>query len=583
LAADALISMGCQLAPLTQASLEALNQLLPPHWSHGNPVDTLGDANADRYVKAVEIASKDPNSDGVLAILAPLGLAEPTEAAQKLTRLAKLDGKPILASWMGGEQVAPGNAILSRANIPIFSYPDTAVRAFRHMWRYSYNLRGLYETPRAVSDTAGSAAGSSEARSLIDRVRKAGRTILTELESKKLLGDYGMPVVQTASGSSEKEAAALAAQIGYPVVLKLLSETVTHKSDVDGVHLNLASDAAVRSAYRAIEASARAKAGADSFLGVTVQPMVKLEGYEIIVGSSTDPQFGPVILFGAGGQLVEVFKDRSLALPPLNTTLARRMMEQTRIFRALQGARGRRPVDLAALEHLMVRLSQLVLELRAIKEIDINPLLVSPGGMVALDARVVLHDPGISEEELPRPAIRPYPSKYVAPWTLKNATPVTIRPIGPEDEPLMVKFHQALSERSVYMRYLHTMSLDFRVAHERLTRICFIDYDREMVLVAEHRTTESGAGEIIAVGRLTRLPGTSEAEAAILVRDSFQRQGLGKELLCRLVEFGREERIQRIRAETLAENFEMQHICTNLGFRLDFAMASGTVRAILDL
>jgi acetyltransferase len=366
------------------------------------------------------------------------------------------------------------------------------------------------------------------------------------------------------------------------VVLKLLSETVTHKTDVGGVQLDLCSEAAVRAAYRAIELSAHERAAPGSFLGVTVQPMVKLDGYELIVGSTVDPQFGPVLLFGAGGQLVEVFKDRALALPPLNTTLARRMMEQTRIFKALQGARGRKPVDLAALEKLMVRFSRLVLEQQVIREIDINPLLVSADGLIVLDARVLLHEGTISEDQLPRPAIRPYPSEEVSSWTLKDGTPVTIRPIRPEDEPLMVKFHESLSERSVYMRYFHLISLDYRIAHERLTRICFVDYDREMVLVGEYRNAD-GSSEIVAVGRLNKLVAGDEAETAVLVKDSFHRRGLGTELLRRLIDFARRDNIRRISASALSENVEMQQICRKLGFELHRTADPQTVTAVLDL
>jgi acetyltransferase len=470
LATDALVGQGGELATLAQETLQSLNNLLPAHWSHDNPIDILGDASPERYAKAIEIVSKDPNSDGLLVILAPQGLTDPTQVAEELKPFAKLESKPILASWMGGAQVAAGEAILNRANIPTFPYPDAAVRAFQYMWRYSYNLRGLYETPHLVAEGVSCA---EPARKLIQGARSAGRTLLSEFESKDLLKAYGIPTVETVTASSPDEAVAVAAKLGYPVVLKLLSETVTHKADVGGVQLDLRNEAAVRAAYRDIESSVNERAGPGSFLGVTVQPMVKLEGYELIVGSTLDVQFGPVLLFGAGGQLVEVFRDRALALPPLNTTLARRMMEQTRIFKALQGARGRKPADLAALEQLLVRFSRLVLELRAVREIDINPVLVSADGVVALDARVLVHDREISEDQLPRPAIRPYPSEQVASWALKDGTPVTIRPIRPEDEPLMVKFHRALSERSVYMRYFHLISLDYRVAHERLTRICF--------------------------------------------------------------------------------------------------------------
>jgi len=582
LATDALVAQGGELAPLAPETVQSLNRLLPAHWSHDNPIDILGDASAERYAKAVDIVSRDPNSDGLLVILAPQGLTDPTQVAEQLKPYAKLEGKPILASWMGGAQVEAGEAILNRANIPTFSYPDAAVRAFQYMWRYSYNLRGLYETPHLVADGPEGGSCAELARKLIQDTRGADRTILSEFESKELLKAYGIPTVETLTATSPDEAVAMAAKVGYPVVLKLLSGTVSHKADVGGVQLDLCNEVAVRAAYHAIESSVNQKAGPGSFLGVTVQPMVKLDGYELIVGSIVDPQFGPVLLFGAGGQLVEVFKDRALALPPLNTTLARRMMEQTRIFKALQGTRGRRPVDLAAVERLMVRFSRLVLEQRAIREIDINPLLVSADGAVALDARVLLHKGTINEDQLPRPAIRPYPSELVASWMLNDGTPVTIRPIRPEDEPLMVKFHQALSERSVYMRYFHLISLDRRVAHERLTRICFVDYDREMVLVAEHRGAD-GSSEIVAVGRLNKLVTGDEAETAILVKDSFHRLGLGTELLRRLIEFARQDEIRRITASALAENVEMQQICRKLGFELRRTDDSQTVNAILDL
>ena len=360
-----------------------------------------------------------------------------------------------------------------------------------------------------------------------------------------------------------------AARLGFPVVLKLYSETITHKTDVGGVQLNLRTASAVRQAWKAIEAACTKKAGKEHFLGVTVQPMIKLEGYELIIGSSVDSQFGPVLLFGTGGQLVEVYKDRALGLPPLNATLARRMMERTKIFTALKGVRGRKAVDIAGLEQLMVRFSQLVVEQPWISEIDINPLLVSSERIFALDARVVLHDPKTPEDKLPRPAIRPYPVQYVTPWKLENKAPVTIRPIRPEDEPLMVKFHETLSEESVYHRYFQALHLEQRITHERLTRICFNDYDREIALVAESKPlNEDEERKILGVGRLSKQHGTNEAEFAILVNDTWQNLGLGYELLKQLIEVGRAEKLNRIVGEILAENNAMRHICKKLGFKI---------------
>ncbi|HZR45498.1 MAG TPA: bifunctional acetate--CoA ligase family protein/GNAT family N-acetyltransferase [Candidatus Manganitrophaceae bacterium] len=577
LATDALIVGGGELADPAPETIAALNQILPPHWSHGNPIDILGDASAERYAQAVEIAAKDPNSDGLLAILAPQAMTDPTQTAERLKPLARLDGKPILASWMGGADVAAGIAILNRAGIPTFSFPDTAVRAFNYMWRYSYNLRSLYETPVLAAEEGVDPASADR---LIRGIRRSGRTLMTEVESKRLLAAYGIPTVETEVAGSGAEAVEIAAKIGYPVVLKLHSETITHKSDVGGVRLNLFNAAAVRRAYGAIEKGVPK----DAFQGVTVQPMIAREGHELILGSSLDPAFGPVLLFGAGGTLVEVFHDRALGLPPLTTTLARRMMEQTRIFAALKGVRGKAPVDLTALEQLLVRFSRLVVEQRWIKEIDINPLLVSPERQIALDARVVLHGKEVREEALPRPAIRPYPAQYVGRYTLRDGGPVTVRPIRPEDEPLMVRFHQTLSDQSVYLRYFQALKLSQRTAHERLTRICFIDYDREMALVAERKGAKAGGGgEILGAARLTKVYGADEAEFSILISDRYQRQGLGTELLRRLIQVGRDERLKRIRADILSDNIAMQEVCRKLGFQLRRKIGDPLVAAELDL
>jgi acetyltransferase len=568
LATDRLLSVGGELAPISDSTMASLNALLPAHWSHGNPIDILGDAGPERYSKALEIAAKDPNSDGLLVILAPQGMTDPAHVAESLKAHASVHGKPVLASWMGGKSVAEGVAILNAANIPTFSYPDTAARAFTYMWKYTYNLRGLYETP-VLSDAEDSLGEArSQVKSFLEGIRAAGRTMLTEAESKHVVALYGIMTVETRLASNESKAAECAEAIGFPVALKLNSETITHKSDVGGVKLNLQSREAVAQAYREIEMSVREKAGAEHFLGVTVQPMAKLDGYELILGSSVDPQFGPVILFGSGGQMVEVYGDRALALPPLNSTLAVRLMEQTRIYRALQGARGRAAVDMAALERALIRFSRLVVEQRWIKEVDINPLVASPERVIALDARIVLQDLGVAEDQLPRSAIRPYPARYVSPWQTKSGMQVLIRPIRPEDEPAMAKFHETLSDRSVYLRFFHMEKLSSRVAHARLLRKCFIDYDREMALVAEHVNSASAEHEIMAVGRLTRTPTTREAEVAVLVADRFQNCGLGSELLGRLIQVGRDEKLKRITATILPENMTMRALAARHGFEV---------------
>ena len=576
LATDALIGNGGKLAEISEETMNTLNDLLPAPWSHGNPVDVLGDADPERYAKTLETAASDPESDGLLVILTPQDMTDPTATAERLAPYANSTRKPVLASWMGGPAVAAGDSILNGAGIPTFDYPDAAARAFTNMWKYTYNLRSIYETPEPAEDER---ADRGRVEEIIGHVRDSGRTILTEFEAKEVLAAYGIPTVETEVARSQNEAVQLADRIGYPVVLKLDSQTITHKTNVGGVRLNLQNVEEVRQAYQEMESSI-----GEDFGGAAVQKMVSLDGYELIVGSSLDPQFGPVLLFGSGGSLVEVYRDRALALPPLTTTLARRMMGRTRIFEALGGVRGRAAVDIGSLEKLLVRVSQLVVEQPWIKELDINPLLASPERLTALDARVVLHDPETSEEDLPHTAIRPYPSQYVSHDELRDGTPVTIRPIRPEDEPLMVKFHETLSEESVYMRYFHMMNLTQRTAHERLTRICFIDYDREMALVAEHTDPDSGEREILGVSRLSRRGvAPDEAEFSVLVSDRFQRQGVGTLLVSRILEVGRAEDLRRITAEILFDNRPMQRISKKHGFHLRRDTEEMVVKADLDL
>ncbi len=455
------------------------------------------------------------------------------------------------------------------------------MRAFNYMWRYAYNLKGIYETP-AIPQHADAALQRGKAERIIREVRNSGRTILTEYESKQLLKAYDIPTVETRVAITEEEALQAAEEIGYPIVLKLYSLTITHKTDVGGVQLNLRDAAAVKTAFQSIKRAVTEKAGVEHFQGVTVQPMAKLDGYELIIGSSLDSQFGPVILFGTGGQLVEVFKDRALALPPLNSTLALRLMEQTKIFTALKGVRGRKPVNLQALEDLLVRFSQLVVEQPWIKEIDINPLLASPDRLLALDARVVVHGPEMAEECLPTAAIRPYPIHLIGEWTMKDGKQVTIRPIRPEDEPAMIDFHKKLSERSVYLRYFQPLKFTQRTAHERLTRTCFIDYDREMALVAE-RTSETGEKELLAVGRLSKLHGRNEAELAAVAIDAAQHKGLGTELYSRLIQLAREEKVSKLVSNMLPDNREMRALCTKLGFKMFSSLEDNMIRAELEL
>jgi acetyltransferase len=580
LATDMLVAEGGELAALSEESLRKLNEILPPGWSEDNPIDVLGDADADQYSKAIEILSGDSNNDGILAIVTPQPMTDATAIAKALHNYRKLPGKPILASWMGASEVAEGEAILNASGIPTFSNPDAAARSFCDMWHYSDNLRALYETPALSPAGFDERAGRDRAEALIRAVRKANRTLLTETESKEVLEAYGIPTVKTMIATSADDAVKAAASFGSTVVLKLYSQKVTHKTDVGGVKLNLRDENEVRQAYHDIEKAVREIPGA--FLGVVVEPMIQTDGYELVLGSSIDAQFGPVLLFGSGGQLVEVMKDYALGLPPLNATLARRLMERTAIFAALKGVRGRASVDLKRLESVLVQFSLLVAEQPWIKEIDINPFVASASQMLALDARIVLHD-NIQEGNLPRLAIRPYPQQYASKWQLRDGTPITIRPIRPEDEPLMVKFHGTLSDETVHFRYFGFPKLDKRVAHQRLTRICFNDYDREIALVAVLSGSNGEESQIIGVGRLMKMHGVKESEFAIVISDRFQHQGLGIKFLRLLVDIGLQEGAEVIFGHILPENYGMQQVSKKVGFTVRFDRLTDVMRAEMKL
>jgi acetyltransferase len=581
LATDALIASGGELSELSKETMQAFDAILPPHWSHNNPVDILGDAEPERYAKALEIAAKDPNTDGMLVVLTPQGMTNPTKIAEHVIPYATSTGKPLLASWMGGDEVVRGEQILRESDIPVFSYPDEAAVAFNYTWKYARNLQALHEIPSRSQGPA-RANDRALAKSILSQAREAGRSILTEYESKRLLAAYGIPTVRTEIARTWPETVAKAQEIGYPVVLKLHSETITHKTDVGGVKLNLLKDTEVEIAFDEIKRSVTEKKGAEHFQGVTVQPMSTLEGYELIVGSSVDSQLGPVLLFGTGGQLVEVWKDRALALPPLNTALARHMMEHTKIFAALKGVRGRAPVDLDRLAAILVCFSELVVEQPWIKEIDINPLLASAEGFLALDARVVLHNPETSESKLPRPAIRPYPFQCESSFTMEDGKEVQIRPIRPEDEPLIVQFHKRLSGGTVLERYFKPLDFKTRTRHERLERICSIDYDRELALVAEMMDPLSGR-QIIGVTRMIKTDDRQDADLALVIADDYQFLGLGTELVKHSIAAARAERLKRVFMNFLPDNAKVKALAKRLHFKTAPDERNGLIRGELEV
>ena len=572
MATDALMLQGGQLAELSPETRTALDAALPPFWSHGNPIDILGDATPARYRQAVEICSRDPEIDGILVLLTPQAMTNPTETARKLIPLAQPSHKPILASWLGGGDVREGRHILDMAGFPIFNSPEEAVQAFLHMVQYRRNQELLYETPESLPD--GASLDAAQVRRILDGALAEQRTLLSEVEAKQVLAAYGIPVTPTVACRTVEEAVEAATRIGLPVVLKLLSKTITHKTDVGGVELDLHDEAAVRTAFDAIAARLRDLGQTGAFDGVTVQPMVRSRGYELIIGSSIDHQFGPVILFGTGGVLVEVFKDRALALPPLNRTLARRLMERTRIFQALRGARGS-SVDLEQLETLLVRFSQLVVDFPEIAGIDINPLLATSQEIIALDARVLLAKQGNPPPPL---AIRPYPTQYVESITLKDGTSLLMRPIRPEDEPLIVEFHAGHSEHTIRMRFF---GLVRTLSRDSLIRLCHLDYDRELALVAIDE--QQASPHIAGVSRYYLRRETGDAEFAVVIGDAWQGRGLGTQLMRRLIAIAKESGVKRFVGQILAENGPMLQLMRQLGFCLESTKDPGVIRAMLDL
>ena len=584
LAADELVAGGGALTQLSAETKQALDAVLPAAWSHANPVDVIGDASPELYAKALEVCARDTNADGTLVILTPQVMTDATATAQVLAQSAAVSreqGKTLLASWMGGVEVAAGQDILKRHDIPNFAFADVASRIWNYLHRYNDTLASLYEVPEAPSMRVSvMKAVKREAAEMLERARASGRSLLNELESKQLLQVYEIPVVDTFVAHNVDEAVEAARGIGYPVVVKLFSNTITHKSDVGGVWLNLKGPDDVREAYHGIRSSVRRLRGEGHFQGVTVYRMVDLprDGFEILLGSALDPQVGPVVTFGSGGSLVEVFRDVSHGIPPLNLALARQMMKRTRVYEALRGVRGQAAVDMEQLQSVVSRFSRMVVEQRLIRECDINPLFVTPDGVVAIDARVVLHDADVPLEALPEPAIRPYPAEYVWAWSGDSMgnLPVVIRPVHPSDEPQLDQFwHQLVdTESAKILPQLseHAPSRDVRTRdhwiRHRILRVAHCDFSTEMTLIAEVRDTE-GVAAMHALAQLRLPPDPDAGQFAISVLGGDRGHGLGTEMLRRLLEVARQEGLDRVWSEISRENKGMLRICQKLGFALE--------------
>jgi acetyltransferase len=579
MATDALIARGGKPAKLSQKTMEALNSVLPHYWSRGNPVDILGDAKADRYKAVVETCFEDENVDGLLIIYTPQGVADPVEISRSIVKLCKSKDprKTLLTSFMGYEEVEEANRIFSEKSIPTYSTPEQGVATFMYMYQYKRNLELLYETPEELP--VDSVPPKRPLSVIIRKAARENREILTEMEAKQLLEYYDIPIVKTLVARTPDEAVFSASQIGYPVVLKILSLQIVHKTDAGGVVLGINSEAELREAFDNIIQRAKEYNPEAEIRGVTVQPMIKKQGHEIILGAKTDPLFGPIILFGMGGVGVELFKDVAIGLPPLNQTLARRIMEETKVYQLLKGYRNVPPANVKLLEEVMVRFSQMLVDFPQLKEVDINPLFIDEKEAFALDARVVIDKERVFAKLEPHEhlVISPYPKKYETLWKLRDGRTVLLRPIKPEDEPLWLEMFRNFSEQSIRYRFFNIIK---DTPHEMRVRYCNIDYDREIAIVAE--LTEDGQRKILGVVRVPIEPDKKTGEIAFIVADPWQGLGLGSKMVDYMIEICKDKGLETIYGVMLPDNYRAIGLMKKMGFTIEY-LDDGTVKATLNL
>jgi acetyltransferase len=580
MATDAIIARGGKMAKLSPEAMGKLNGLLPPFWSHANPIDILGDARADRYRAVVEACLNDESIDGILIIYTAQAVGDPVEVAESIAELCKSRGyqnKTILTSFMGYGAVEEANRIFNRNNIPTYSTPEQAVRTYMYMYEYKGNLELLYETPEELPVDV--VPPKRPLMVIMRNVASQNRELLNEAEAKTFLEYYNFPVVKTKIAKSADEAALLASTLGYPVVLKVLSPQIVHKTDAGGVILDIAGEAELREAYDRIMQRAREYDPNAQIEGVTVQPMIKKRGYEVILGAKSDPLFGPVILFGMGGVGVELFKDFALGLPPLNQTLARRIMEETKVYQLLRGYRNVPPANLKLLEEIMVLFSQMLVDFPQLKEVDINPLFINESEAYVFDARIVIDKNRVFEKAEPHQhlVISPYPKKYETLWKLRDGRTVLLRPIKPEDEPLWTEMFQSFSEESVRYRFFQILK---DTPHETRVRYCNIDYDREVAIVPE--LAENGHRKILGVVRVSVEPDGKAGEIAFIVADAYQGLGLGTKMVDYAIEICEDMKIETLYAIMLTDNRRAINLMKKMGFTITY-LGDGTVKGTLDL
>lgn len=567
MATDSLISLGGKLVNLSEETMQKLNDYLPPFWSHGNPVDVLGDATPERFAGATEIVLEDKNVDAVLVLLTPQAMTDPTATAQAIADMAKKTTKSIMTAWLGGAAMREGIHIFNNAGISSYPAPEQAIRAFMTLSDYSKNQEMLYETPREVPVAFDYDRNELRQKYLTEVFPKA--KILNEDDSKMLVNDYGIDTTHPTPASTEDEAVKIAQEKGYPVVLKIYSPDITHKSDVGGVALNIKDDEMVRATFNNMTKTAKEKRPDARIEGVTVQKMVDTKGgIELILGTKKDPVFGTVMLVGMGGTTAELFKDKRLEFPPLNERLARQMLESLQIYPLLEGWRGDSPKNIDKLIEVLIRMSYLAADYPEIEELDINPLIVTADDAIALDARIVVDEDMLDKpvKEYSHLVMRPYPESLMSDAVLKDGTNVLLRPIRPEDEPMWLELLGSCSKEAIYHRFRYDFYFD---SHEVASQFCFIDYDREIAIVAEHEK-EDGSKELIGVGRLIADPDVEVMEYAVLITDAWQKKELGFTLTNYCLDIAKSRGIKKLAAETTRDNKPMISVFRKLNFKIRF-------------
>ncbi|MBN1338859.1 MAG: bifunctional acetate--CoA ligase family protein/GNAT family N-acetyltransferase [Bacteroidales bacterium] len=578
MATDALISMDGRLVELSPETISRLNDLLPSYWSRGNPVDVLGDSTPERFSKALEIVLDDKEVDAVLVILTPQAMTAPTETALSIVRIAENTTKPIMAAWLGGTSMREGITIFNNSGIAVYDTPEQAIRAFMTLVHYSRNLDSLFETPKEVPLTF--TYDHDKLREIFVKEVFPKALLLSESDSKSLIASYGIPVTESILAEDEDQAVAAAEKCGFPVVMKIVSPDVLHKSDVGGVMLNVRHAEMVRVNFRDMIENVSRLVPEAKILGVSIQPMVDTrDGVELILGIKKDPMFGTVMLAGMGGTTAELFGDKRLEFPPLNERLAIQMLQSLKIYPLLTGYRGSKPKNVQKLVEVMIRLSYLAADYPEIKEMDINPLIVTPEDVTALDARVVIDEtytatPGDPYSHL---LLRPYPESLIKPIKLADGSDVLLRPIKPEDEPMWLEMLGSCSRESIYSRFRYNFHYD---SHEVATQFCFIDYSREIAIVAE--IEEEGKRKLIGVGRLIADPDLETVEYAVLITDKWQHKDLGKMLTEYCLEIAKQHNMKRMVAETTTDNKPMVAVFKKFGFKVVFN-GDSTVSVSKDL